>query len=376
VDTVGDTTWTWVWDDYDSSRRAFMAAAKRSGARHTSRTMPALTGPRGEPLSIDAAYLGADGARSALIVTSGVHGVEGPAGAAIQTAWLEQAARPSGNEIGVLLVHAVNPWGFAHRSRGTEDNVDLNRSFIDRTQSPPKNPDYAQVHNALCRADVDEPNLRAAREFIARYEAEHGAERTSSAIGKGQYDHPDGLYFGGLQTPWSVSALESLFEEVLDRSRLRAVAFVDLHTGRGAYGQPFFLCFDPPGSAEFDRAASWWGCKTLLDPDELGDKYSTAEPPPRTGLMFKGVRAMLSPARMAGAVVEFGTYDLWTMYEAELRDRWARFNGIPGVAVTEARRDHAFRAFTPDDDAWRAAVLEQGPPILDAALAGLRAQTG
>lgn len=373
MDTAGDTSWAWVWDDYDSSRRAFMAAAERSGARLTRRTMPAHTSPAGETLAIDAAYLGADSAPRVLIVTSGVHGFEGPAGAAIQTAWLKQTTRPSCEKVGVLLIHAVNPWGFAHRSRATEENVDLNRSFIDRSRPAPRNADYARIHSALCRSDVDEAGLRAAREFISRFEAEHGSARASSAIGKGQYDHPDGLYFGGASKPWSATALESIFDEVLDKSRLEEAAFVDLHTGRGAYGRPFFLCFDPPGSAEFERAASWWGRNRLLDPDELGEKYKAAEPPPRTGLMFKGVRALLRPARMAGAVVEFGTYDLWTMYEAELCDRWARFNGVDGDAVTEARREHAFRAFTPADDVWRAAVLEQGPPILDAAISGLRA---
>src|SRR5688572_14760840 len=72
-----------------------------------------VRGPGGEPLTIDIAWMGATEARRILLVTSGLHGIEGFAGSAMQCALLSDppAMAP---DCALLLVHALNPWGFAH----------------------------------------------------------------------------------------------------------------------------------------------------------------------------------------------------------------------------------------------------------------------
>ncbi len=75
----------------------------------------------------------ASGSRtSALVVSSGVHGVEGFFGSAVQLAFLEKLPpdwRPP-EGAAVVLIHALNPFGFAWQRRFNEENVDLNRNFL------------------------------------------------------------------------------------------------------------------------------------------------------------------------------------------------------------------------------------------------------
>ena len=83
----------------------------------------------GEALAIDSAYVGKPRAARLLVLSSGIHGVEGYFGSAVQLAWLDALAhRAPTVETGVLLIHAINPYGFAWRRRWNENNVDLNRN--------------------------------------------------------------------------------------------------------------------------------------------------------------------------------------------------------------------------------------------------------
>ena len=71
--------------------------------------------------------------RRLMIHMSGVHGVEGHAGSAIQCKFLDavgekKAHIPPG--VSVVFVHILNPYGFKFQRRFNENNVDLNRNLI------------------------------------------------------------------------------------------------------------------------------------------------------------------------------------------------------------------------------------------------------
>src|SRR5262249_2635439 len=86
-----------------------------------------------DDLTIDSARAGPDDAAKLLILSSGLHGPEAFFGSASQLAWIDSL--PPGWEpppgTAVLLLHALNPFGFARIRRANEGNVDLNRNFID-----------------------------------------------------------------------------------------------------------------------------------------------------------------------------------------------------------------------------------------------------
>ena len=123
--------------DYRRARQLFVAAATQAGARISSFIHP-MHGPECETLATDVAWLGEADADTVLVLLSATHGVEGFSGSAAQTDFLKQVKTlPHG--VGVLIVHAVNPHGFAWLRRVTEDGVDLNRNYIDFTHMLPIN---------------------------------------------------------------------------------------------------------------------------------------------------------------------------------------------------------------------------------------------
>ncbi|HEY6877133.1 MAG TPA: DUF2817 domain-containing protein, partial [Polyangiales bacterium] len=115
--------------DYDSARARFREAARR--ARFTLSACPiGQRGPNGTELTIDFAQRGPIHASRVLVISSGLHGIEGYFGSAVQWTWLEQQTSTLSPGHRVVLIHALNPYGFAHRRRVNEDNVDLNRNFV------------------------------------------------------------------------------------------------------------------------------------------------------------------------------------------------------------------------------------------------------
>src|SRR5262249_42120759 len=127
---------------YADARARFRAAAAAAGGALTEyRNDAAGHGPGGETLACDAARFGPRAADRVLVVISGVHGKEGYAGSAVQCGWIA-AGGPGRLAPGcaLVLIHAINPWGFAYGSRTTEGNIDLNRNFVDFSRPPPANP--------------------------------------------------------------------------------------------------------------------------------------------------------------------------------------------------------------------------------------------
>ncbi len=133
-------------DSYPEARTRFLAAASTAGASVHTQVLP-MSGTQGEVLAMDVAVQGPPDATRVLMTTSAVHGIEGFCGSAIQSGLLQHLTLPPG--VAVVHVHAVNPHGFSHARRVNEDNVDLNRNFIDFGQALPVNADYADIHKLL-----------------------------------------------------------------------------------------------------------------------------------------------------------------------------------------------------------------------------------
>ena len=128
--------------DYSEARAKFLAACEAANAPVEHFRNPE-TGPSGEPLFTDVTVLGPDDAERVLLLCSGTHGVEGFAGSAIQTGLLRDGiAERLPDGVRLVMIHALNPFGFAHLRRTNEDNVDLNRNFIDHAVAHPLNPGY------------------------------------------------------------------------------------------------------------------------------------------------------------------------------------------------------------------------------------------
>ncbi len=134
--------------DYAQAREKFQAAAAARSLPLERHVHPPRPGIQGEPLSMDVALLGDADAPTMLLLTSGMHGVEGFCGYGCQVALLHDEAL-TGRWPRVVSpscsCHAVNPYGFSHLRRGNEDNVDVNRNFRDFRQPLAQNSAYASL---------------------------------------------------------------------------------------------------------------------------------------------------------------------------------------------------------------------------------------
>ena len=199
--------------NYAQARAKFLEAAEAAGLHVTSYPL-ALSGRDGEALAVDAAWQGPRQAAKLLLLTSGVHGVEGYAGSGAQTAllreqaWMEQA---SASGMAVLYVHGLNPYGFSHIRRVTQENVDLNRNFQDFTAPLPSTLAYCRLHPLLLPDTWPSPwGNRAA---ILRLIATQGLRTLQAAISGGQYELPGGMFFGGIAPTWSHRTLRQVLRE-------------------------------------------------------------------------------------------------------------------------------------------------------------------
>jgi Protein of unknown function (DUF2817) len=360
---------------YEEARARFIAAAKQKGARLTTFENPNAIGPNGETLTMDTAWFGPEDASAVLLNTCGTHGAEGYAGSAAQLDWTlnggPEALPPT---TAVLLIHAVNPFGFAWGLRGTENNVDLNRNWLDHAQPHPENPLYDEIHPLLCPKNINDKAVRRLLNEGARLFAKHGQWAIEDAISRGQYTHDDGFHFGGRSLEWSTQTLRKIVEsELKGASR---VAFIDWHTGPVGDGELIFLCFSPPKSPGFKQAEAWWG-KAALDLSEV-EKLWGSKRPTRFGIVFWGIENSLPPqAEFAGAVIEFRSsrrkHNAADALRVPMLERWLRFEGGLDAPEAEAYLKEIRDDYAPDRQSFQNNVIANARTTYAQTLSGLAA---
>lgn len=351
---------------YASARANFLRAAGAAEARTDICVNEKVRGPHGGALSTDVAILGPESAENAILIVSGTHGPEGYSGSAAQVALLNQVALgrklPS---LRVVLVHAINPWGFAHTTRTTENNVDLNRNFIDWQGETPQNPLYAELHPTLTPADWTPQALEAADAALDAWMQRHGHSTFVDVTARGQYTHPDGIHYGGTRREWSNEMLERIVTRHL--SRAKRIGLIDWHTALGERGQPFFLCFNEPGDAGWQRACTWWGRENV----ETQGGFDGSARPRYSGLLFYGVQRFASQAQVTGAVVEFGTKPSRDMRHALQIDQYLKFGAELPAEQRAAMREELLDAFAPLSLDWKRSVLGHSMAIQDQLIEGV-----
>ncbi|MDA1099745.1 MAG: DUF2817 domain-containing protein [Proteobacteria bacterium] len=341
--------------DYAACRDYFLDLAASSGGELVRAANP-VPGPDGIELSTEFLHLGPRDAERALILVSGTHGAEGFAGSAIQCAWLAAATAASLPEnLAVLLVHGINPFGFAHLRRVNEDNVDLNRNFIDHETEHPHNENYVRIGEAMAATALDGPKRAKADKDLDRISADMGQLNVMRAVG-GQYDAAEGMFYGGRVPVWSNRTLREYLASFLPAVKL--AAYVDIHTGLGPSGHGSLLGYHWKGTEGHDLARSWWG-----------KDITAASVKINHGKTGHGAMEALAPAQVVCLTLEFGTLPFAAVLAA-LRDEhalWWHGAGRESSAIKAAFR----AAFCRDDPAWREAVVKRGLQIATDAITGL-----
>ncbi len=179
-----------------------------------------------------------------LILSSGVHGIEGLAGHAVQMMFSELFTDDILlQQSGVLFIHAVNPYGFKYMKRVTENNVDLNRNCSDNPEL------FASVNRAYSTVNSfinpEEPvRLTRLDNLLFYFHAadlirRKGISTLRQAILQGQYHFPKGLYYGGSRPEPQIEKLKPILQDIC--ADYNIILAIDLHTGYGERGKLHFF---------------------------------------------------------------------------------------------------------------------------------------
>jgi hypothetical protein len=348
--------------DYATARARFLDACRVFGIGVDSHENP-RRGPAGEVLATDAAWVGPKDARHVVAMISGTHGVEGFCGGGAQLDWLLSGGTASlPRDTAVLLVHAVNPFGWAWLSRTTEENVDLNRNWVDFSTPLPRNDGYDELAAHLVPGEIEGPAREAADAALAGWRRTRSLQQWLRAVSSGQYDHPHGLFYGGAGPTWARRTEEA----IMDRHHLAqrdTVTVLDMHTGLGPYGYGEPISHMPQGSEARERVMATWG-ESVTEPAR-GTSVSTI----RRGLSAFGWRDRLGE-RCVFVTFEFGTRSVDEVIDSLRGDCWARRRGLDASDPLQQRlRAATRRAFFPDAADWNELVLARSRQVMRQALA-------
>jgi len=337
---------------YAEARDKFVSAARSRGAVTFRHVHPVERGAHGEDLSMDFALLGTPDAAGLLFLMSGTHGVEGFCGSGCQVALLHddrflRAIERSG--ACVLMLHALNPYGFSHVCRVNEDNIDLNRNFVAFDKPLPQNAAYADIHSLLLPktwppAAESEARLRA-------WVAAHGVKAYQAAVSVGQYRFPDGMFYGGSKPSWSNRTLRSVLRE--HAARRRRLAWIDFHTGLGPRGHGEKIYAGINDAADIARTKAYWG-------DEVTSVFDgSSSSAPVVGIAGNAACEECPETEFAGIALEYGTLPLEEVLQALRAEHWlANHPEAPRTLRDEIKRQ--FRdAFYIDENDWKETVYTQ-----------------
>jgi hypothetical protein len=353
---------------FEEAREKFLAAAKDAGAAMETHTHP-LKGPRGEALALDVAAFGPGDAKpgdakKVFVTMSATHGGEGFLGSAAQCGWLMEGRwRDIPDGMAVILLHAVNPHGFAWLRRVTEGNVDLNRNFLDYSEALPEKPDYEKLHDAICPDDWTEDALAAADSVLQAYAAEHGQNELNRVIMSGQFSRPDGVFYGGTAPTWSRTTILSVLKA--HTAAAEHVALIDFHTGLGPSGFGECYIVGNEGDPGIERAVDVWGTDGVVIRAASGGRQT------HDGYNLIGIARELAPTPFYGNVLEFGTHPLETIYKALRADNWLHLHGDLNTDFARQVKADLKEAFCPDSDQWREAVYARAMAVWQRGMEGL-----
>jgi hypothetical protein len=358
-------------ESYNESRARFQARLSTLQIRWPSACHTSLPLPGSPHLSTDILTTEPLAAKDRLIVLStGEHGIEGYLGSAVLELFFEEyALHLNPQSTGLLLIHAINPWGMENRERNNSANVDLNRNFVSTefsaladfnidypALSPYFNPRGSLRHLASARLGFIASTVKNFIVFNSR--------RMREAALMGQYRFQGGIYFGGRQIQSETEAMMKVFRGAF--AGYKEIIHLDMHTGYGPRKQ-MTLVTSPQEKTPAAEISARYGAPRVaaINPDEFytiqGDMIDWE---------YDLIRKEFPDVKFFGAACEFGTFGDSILQAARslqitiFKNQVRRHGADPQAAAWVARE--YCELYLPSEPAWLEKALADARMTFDA----------
>lgn len=327
-----------------------------------------LKGPEDEPLAIDVAIVGNLSSGKILLSSSGIHGVEGYPGSAIQLSVIDNLAKQEPfDSHAIIFIHCINPHGMAWWRRFNENNVDLNRNFLRSDQEYTGVPEG--YHHIKDFFNPKTPPPKRERMFMfkaMRLILKHGFNNVKQWVAEGQYEYPKAIQFGGKEIqPGPKLLLDWLDVKLKNATHVWAI---DLHTGLGPSGHDTLLVSANTTKEQFQKLDNMFPKHVeSLDPN-AGVGYEIV------GDLHQGLEDRYNKIKWISITQEFGTFKPVKVIRASLTEnRWTQWGqyDTESEAKEHWSRLKMLRTFNPDDSTWQQKIISRGNIVFASALADL-----
>lgn len=229
-------------ETYEDCRKDFLDAGKEISDSTRNVKVGSFKVPSkiDNKLFVDWLYIPAtDSAIKTLIITSGLHGIEGFSGSAVQLFFLDKILpQMNRDQIAILLIHGLNPYGFKYLRKVTENNIDLNRNcVVNPILYENKNDGYAELKDFLM-PQVKVNNNSGFNWFFHITAINKIVQKSMPVLRQaalqGQYSFEKGIYYGGKKYEPQIDSIKILFKQKIPSKH--TVLNVDLHAAYGTRG--------------------------------------------------------------------------------------------------------------------------------------------
>lgn len=363
-----------VVQEYKINREKFCETALQSGARLYQ--IPYAEGSN-PALITDVAVLGDDGAKNIVVITSGLHGVELPAGSLVQRIGLKKIKDADLWNTKFVFIHALNPYGAFHATRTDRtpnggNNIDPARNFIDfSSPNLKKMPADPIIEAAFANADLSSPSLTMmwGRLLYAAF-VKLGRNDFKRNFVQGQYSNPLLPYYGGGEACYTRLTWERIVREEIMTSNARSIYHFDCHTGDGPFGMlQIYLCGQADGNAK-DLAHKLVKSDKVQNVDEyfanisgdIGDYWGTFGLPPEAQiypvtLEFGTTRTHIPGLDVLAAILN----------RTLLSEKYHDDHPLKDIIIQKMRD-----IFCPQQEEWEWAVIAQSHEIWENILSSMK----
>ena len=347
------------FDSYDDVRAYLQQLTSHLGVEIYSHAVDAS-----DDLYIDSFYLPAEEQTNLIVLTTGVHGMEGYIGTTMLDVFFTEIYPTLDRaNTGVLVVANVNPYGMKYYRRYNENNVDLNRNFILDWDSfdLSSNKEYPKVDTFLG------PTGKIRNAFwhevgfylsLGKTAITEGADTVSDALLTGQYEYPQGVYYGGTGDEASTVYLKDVFSQCLD-SAYENIVHIDLHSGYGPrYNMVIFnSVFETMTEAQSREA---FGYDYIIAHDSESFYATTGD---TTDFFYRLAQQKQAEAELFSTCFEFGTigdafFDTILSLKYTVDENRNHWYPTSNAISAEIVRQNYFELFYPTETAWREKTVE------------------